>query len=85
MPWPKERHDEDRTVELTCELLSRGHADQILLSQDVCNDSQLKGYGGNGYVHLVETFLPRLRAAGVSDAEIETMTVTNPRRLLTID
>ena len=84
MPWPKERHDEDRTVELTCDLLSRGHADRILLSQDVCNDSQLKAYGGNGYVHLTETFLPRLRAAGVSDAEIETMTVTNPRRLLTI-
>ena len=84
MPWPKERHDEDRTVELTCELLARGHADRILLSQDVCNDSQLKAYGGNGYVHLTETFLPRLRAAGASDAEIETMTVTNPRRLLTI-
>ena len=29
-------------------------------------------------------FLPRLRTAGVSDAEIETMTVANPRRLLTI-
>ncbi|HEY8636502.1 MAG TPA: hypothetical protein VIL81_04485 [Candidatus Limnocylindrales bacterium] len=84
MPWPKERHDEDRTVELACELLSRGHADRLFLSQDVCNDSQLKRYGGNGYVHLGETFLPRLRAAGVSGAEIETMTVANPRRLLTI-
>ena len=84
MPWPKERHDEDRTVELACELLSRGHADRLFLSQDVCNDSQLARYGGNGYVHLAQTFLPRLRAAGVSDAEIETMTVANPRRLLTI-
>ena len=27
-----------------------------------------------------ETFLPRLREAGVSDAEIEQLTVTNPRR-----
>ena len=84
MPWPKERHDEDRTVELTCELLSRGHVDRLFLSQDVCNDSQLGRYGGNGYVHLTDTFLPRLRAAGVSDAEIETMTIANPRRLLTI-
>ena len=41
-------------------------------------------YGGNGYAYLAETFLPRLRDAGVSDAEIETMTVANPRRLLTI-
>jgi predicted metal-dependent phosphotriesterase family hydrolase len=85
MPWPKECHGEDRTIELTCELLARGHADRILLSQDVCHDSQLKRYDGNGFVYLSETFLPRLRAAGVSDAEIETMTVANPRRLLTID
>jgi predicted metal-dependent phosphotriesterase family hydrolase len=84
MPWPTERHAEPRTIELLCELLARGHADRILLSQDVCHDTQLKRNEGNGYVYLAETFLPRLRAAGVSEAEIETMTVTNPRRLLTI-
>jgi phosphotriesterase-related protein len=81
---PTERLGEDRVIELLCDLLARGHADRIMLSQDVCHDSQLKRYGGNGYVYLVETFLPRLRAAGVSDVEIETMTVTNTRRLLTI-
>ncbi|HEY0444177.1 MAG TPA: hypothetical protein VGC90_08145 [Candidatus Limnocylindrales bacterium] len=81
---PQERHGETRIVELLCELLARGHAERIVLSQDVCHNSQLKRYEGNGYVYLAETFLPRLRAAGVSDAEIETMTVANPRRLLTI-
>lgn len=81
---PTERHGETRVVELLCELLSRGHADRILLSQDVCHDSQLTRYEGHGYVYLADSFLPRLRAAGVSDAEIETMTVGNPRRLLTI-
>jgi phosphotriesterase-related protein len=84
MPWPREREAETRTVELVCELLSRGHAERILLSQDVCNDDQLERNGGNGYTYLFGTFLPRLRAAGVGDAEIETMTVANPRRLLTI-
>jgi phosphotriesterase-related protein len=39
---------------------------------------------GNGYTYLGDTFLPRLRAAGVSDADIDTMTIDNPRRLLTI-
>jgi phosphotriesterase-related protein len=81
---PQERHGEGRIVALTCELLSRGHVDHVLLSQDVCHDSQLRRYGGNGYAYLAEAFLPRLRDAGVSDAEIETMTVANPRRLLTI-
>jgi predicted metal-dependent phosphotriesterase family hydrolase len=81
---PTERHGEGRVVELVCELLTRGHTDRILLSQDVCHDAQLKGYDGNGYVYLAETFLPRLRAAGVSAAEIDTITVINPRRLLTV-
>jgi phosphotriesterase-related protein len=84
MPWERERIGEERTSELLLELLSRGHADRVLLSQDVCNDSQLIRFGGNGYAYLANAFLPKLRAAGVSDAEIETMTVANPRRLLTI-
>jgi predicted metal-dependent phosphotriesterase family hydrolase len=79
-----ERHGEPRVVELLCELLARGHAERILLSQDVCNDAQLQRYGGHGYTYLATTFLPRLRDAGVSAAEIETMTTVNPRRLLTI-
>ena len=79
-----ERHGEGRVIELLCELLSRGHVERVLLSQDVCHDAQLTRYGGNGYTYLARTFLPRLREAGVSDAEIETMTVSNPRRILTI-
>ncbi|MGZ9277153.1 MAG: phosphotriesterase family protein [Candidatus Limnocylindrales bacterium] len=81
---PTERLGEGRTVELLCELLHRGHAERVLLSQDVCHDAQLARYEGNGYTYLARTFLPRLRAAGVSAAEIETMTVANPRRLLTV-
>jgi phosphotriesterase-related protein len=79
-----ERHGEARIVELLLELLARGHADRVLLSQDVCSDAQLHRYGGRGYTYLADRFLPRLRGAGVSDAEIDTMTVANPRRLLTI-
>jgi predicted metal-dependent phosphotriesterase family hydrolase len=81
---PTERHGEGRLVQLLCELIGRGHADRILLSQDVCHDSQLARYGGNGYTYLSRTFLPRLREAGVGGAEIETMTVANPRRILAI-
>ncbi|HET8786452.1 MAG TPA: hypothetical protein VFM38_12510 [Candidatus Limnocylindrales bacterium] len=79
---PAERHGEGRIVDLISELLARGHVEHVLLSQDVCHDSQLRRYGGNGYTYLASTFLPRLSDAGVSDAEIETMTVANPRRLL---
>jgi phosphotriesterase-related protein len=81
---PVERHGEGRVVELLCELLALGHAERVLLSQDVCHDAQLTRYGGNGYTYLSRAFLPRLREAGVGDADIEAITVTNPRRLLTV-
>lgn len=81
---PLERHGEGRVVEAICELLAAGHVERVLLSQDVCHDSQLRRYGGNGYTYLADSFLPRLREAGVSEDEIRTITVDNPRRLLTI-
>jgi len=81
---PQERNGEPRVIDLLLELLSRGHADRVLLSQDVCHNQQLRHYDGNGYTYLQETFLPRLRARGVSGAEIDQLTIANPRRILTI-
>ena len=81
---PTERYGESRVVELLLELLHRGHGDRVLLSQDVCHNSQLRHYEGNGYTYLQATFLPRLRDAGVSRAEIDALTIENPRRILTI-
>jgi predicted metal-dependent phosphotriesterase family hydrolase len=81
---PMEKYGEPRLIRLLCELVERGHADRVFLSQDVCHNSQLKHYHGGGYTYLAETFLPRLRDAGVDDTTIEQMTVRNPRRLLTI-
>jgi predicted metal-dependent phosphotriesterase family hydrolase len=75
---------EPRIIELLVELLERGYAEQLLLSQDVCHNAQLKTYGGFGYVYLQQHFLPRLRTAAVGEGEIEQMTVANPRRLLTL-
>jgi len=63
---PQERTDEPRLIELLLELVSRGHENRILLSQDVCHNQQLRHYGGNGYTYLADTFLPRARAAGRS-------------------
>jgi predicted metal-dependent phosphotriesterase family hydrolase len=82
---PMEQYGEGRVVELLVELLSQGHGDRILLSQDVCHNGQLGTYGGHGYTYLQETFLPRLLAAGVSAAEIDRLTIENPRRILAIE
>ena len=65
-------------------LIEAGYVDRILLSQDVCTKVQLKRYGGTGYSYLLETFLPHLRARGVSDEDVRKMMVENPKRVLTL-
>lgn len=81
---PLERAGEPNVIELILTLLNEGHEHQILLSQDVCHDSQLLSYGGNGYTYLQTTFLPRLLAAGASSGTINSLTVDNPARVLTL-
>ena len=75
---------EPRLVETIVELLERGYTSQLLLSQDVCHNRQLKAYGGSGYVYLHQHFLPTLRTAAVGEGEIHTMTIENPARILAI-
>jgi predicted metal-dependent phosphotriesterase family hydrolase len=75
---------EPRLVETIVELLERGFAPQLLLSQDVCHNRQLKANGGFGYVYLQQHFLPTLRTAAVGEGEIRVMTVDNPARILAI-
>ena len=79
-----EEHVEPRLIEIIVELLERGYASQLLLSQDVCHNSQLKANGGFGYVYLQQHFLPSLRTAAVGEGEIAAMTIDNPRRILTL-
>ena len=75
---------EPRLVETIVELLERGFGEQILLSQDVCHNRQLKANGGFGYVYLQQHFLPTLRTAAVGEGEIRQMTIDNPARILSI-
>jgi phosphotriesterase-related protein len=75
---------EPRLVETLVELLERGYASQLLLSQDVCHNRQLKAHGGFGYVYLQQHFLPTLRTAAVGEGEIRTMTIENPARILAV-
>jgi phosphotriesterase-related protein len=76
---------EPRLVETIVELLERGYASQLMLSQDVCHNRQLRAYGGFGYVYLHQHFLPTLRTAAVGEGEIKQMTIDNPARILTVD
>jgi predicted metal-dependent phosphotriesterase family hydrolase len=69
-------------VELIQEFLDRGFLHQLLLSHDVCMLPHLHAYGGSGYDFLLTDFAPRLRDAGLSQAEIDVLMVDNPRAAL---
>ena len=67
-------------VEAISKLIDRGCLDRIMLSSDLCEKIQLEHYGGFGYHHILRDIVPMLKAKGVSQKEIETMLVENPRR-----
>jgi phosphotriesterase-related protein len=77
------RHPSDsERMSVIVELCNRGHEKNIMISQDVCWKHMLKKYGGAGYSHTMEHILPTLRYHGVTEKQIRTMTVDNPKRIL---
>jgi predicted metal-dependent phosphotriesterase family hydrolase len=75
------RKDKDRLRNLI-ELLDQGYEDQIMLSCDITRKSHLKSYGGHGYNHLFEYFIPALKENGVSNITIDKLLIHNPRAFL---
>ena len=51
------------------------------MSSDVCMRSHLHLFGGTGYDHLLRTFVPMLLARGLTEADVATLMVANPRRI----
>jgi phosphotriesterase-related protein len=63
-------------------LVDHGHVERILISHDICTQTRLSHFGGHGYQHIFANVLPLMRRRGFSEAQIETITVRNPTRLL---
>jgi phosphotriesterase-related protein len=72
--------DEESAADIK-HLIDAGYLHHILLSHDVHLKIMLTPYGGWGYAYILRRFVHRLRAHGVTDQEITTMLVENPKRL----
>lgn len=77
---------EDR-VETVAELCRRGYAEKVVLAHDAScaidwfpADAKRQVVPRWNYRHISEDVLPALQERGVTDADIELMLVTNPRR-----
>jgi phosphotriesterase-related protein len=66
-------------------LLGHGKTDRVLMSHDIHTKHRLVEYGGHGFSHIINNILPRLVDRDVSDADLETITVENPKNWLQFD
>ena len=73
---------DDERIDLAQGLIERGYVRQVLIAQDVCTKTQRSEFGGWGYAHISRHVEPWMRRAGLSDADIRTLRVENPARLL---
>jgi phosphotriesterase-related protein len=78
-----DKQSDEQRADAIVELIGRGHRDRILLSTDVGKRGALRAYGGQGYDHVITGFLPLLRERGLSQDDIDAMTIDNPRQLFT--
>jgi phosphotriesterase-related protein len=75
--------DRDR-VRLIALFAEAGHADRILVSQDICTRTRLRGWGGHGYGHLLRNVVPLMRRMGLEPDLIDRLIRATPLRLLTL-
>jgi phosphotriesterase-related protein len=61
--------------------IDQGLLERILLSQDVCHILNMTVNGGHGYAHILNNVVPRFKEYGITDREVHTMMVDNPKRL----
>ena len=79
---------DEKRIETLLALLEDGYGDRIHLSHDAATFNDFMQHNPPfanerpNYVHIHRNVLPKLREAGVTEAQIEQMLVTNARRFL---
>ena len=81
----------DINVKNVADLCKAGYADKVILSHDTVNvwlgrltpvpENYLPGFANWRIDHISKDFIPALKAQGVTDDQIKTMMVDNPRNL----
>ena len=64
--------------------MAEGYGQKIVIAHDICTKHRLVRYGGHGFGHILENVVPRMRGKGISEEQINAITVANPARVLTL-
>jgi phosphotriesterase-related protein len=69
-------------VAMLKQLISEGYGKQIIISNDICLKAGLHKYGGWGYDHIFQNFVPMMRYGKISEEDIDLIAIENPIRFL---
>jgi len=81
-PAPVDAPSDAQCVDQIRELIAEGYGKQILVSHDICWKMSLTRYGGHGYSYILEYVVPLMRRKGMSEEQIQTILVGNPKNAL---
>lgn len=79
-------HDDEKEASIFAELIENGYEKQLLFSLDTTR-ARLKSYTpeGVGLTYILHTFIPLLKAHGITKEQIKKISCKNCRRVLTIE
>ena len=77
--WP---FDSERIDGLVA-LIKAGFINQLVISNECVFKCDMRKYGGYGMAHFLENIVPVLKYRGVTDEQLHTILVENPRKVLT--
>jgi phosphotriesterase-related protein len=69
-------------VAMVMSLIDAGYADNLMFSADISGVGTMEKAGGTGYGKTWTVFVPKIKAAGASDAVLHQIMFDNPRRFL---
>ena len=82
-PYCADHINDAQRCDMIIRLINHGYLKRILVSQDVFGKIRHTSFGGVGYAHILENVVPLMRHKGISDEQIQTIMVENPKRVLT--
>jgi phosphotriesterase-related protein len=83
-PRQRQHPSDAQRIEAIVALWDASLGDRITLAQDICLRHELAAYGGQGYDHILNAIVPRMRVAGIPDDAIDQMLVGTPAAVLAL-
>lgn len=82
-PTPLDIPGDQGQIRQIMDIIREDYLERVLISHDICARVRLSHYGGSGYSHILETITPLMLQKGMTEDQIKTITVDNPRRAFT--